>query len=84
MLDVKVMTEATLSENDVRLAAGTLWRRRFELPWMIRLHAAGAPVTWMWTLATYLLTLLAVAWIWAGPLSRRGTNREERGTLSAT
>ena len=81
---VSSLVLAGAHENDVRLAAGTLWRRRFELPWMIRLHAAGAPVTWMWTLATYLLTLLAVAWIWAGPLSRRGTNREERGTLSAT
>ena len=75
---------AAARENDVRLAAGVLWKRRFELPWMIRLRAAGVPVTWVWTLATYLLTALAVAWIWAGPLARRNTNRAERGKLSAT
>ena len=57
-------------ENDVRLAAQTFWNRRFALPWIIRLREAGLPVTWEWVLATYLLTVLVIIWIWAGPVTR--------------
>jgi hypothetical protein len=38
---------------------------------MIRLRAAGVPVTWQWVLATYLIAALAIVAIWAGPLLRR-------------
>jgi len=51
-------------QNDVRLAAETFWNRRFALPWMIRLRAAGTPVTWEWVVLTYLVTVLAIVWIW--------------------
>ena len=54
-------------QNDVRLAVQTFWNRRLALTWMIRLRAAGTPVSWEWVLVTYLLTVLAMAWIWAGP-----------------
>ncbi|MGD0629630.1 MAG: hypothetical protein ABR987_09765 [Terracidiphilus sp.] len=62
---------AAAHENDVRLAVQTLWSRRFALPWMIRLRAAGVPVSWEWVLATYLITALAIVTIWAGPVLRR-------------
>ena len=54
-------------QNDVRLAVQTFWNRRLALTWMIRLRAAGTPVSWEWVLVTYLLTVLAIAWIWASP-----------------
>jgi hypothetical protein len=54
-----------------RLAAADLVDRRFALPWMIRLRAAGVPVSWEWVLATYLITALAIVTIWAGPVLRR-------------
>ena len=56
--------------NDVRLAAQTFWNRRFALPWMLRLREAGVPVTWEWVLVTYAVTVLAVACIWVGPVTR--------------
>jgi hypothetical protein len=56
--------------NDVRLAAQVFWNRRFALPWMMRLREAGVPVTWEWVLATYAFTVLAIACIWAGPVTR--------------
>jgi hypothetical protein len=62
-------------ENDVRLAAQTFWNRRFALQWMIRLRAVGTPVTREWVLVTYLLTILAIACIWAGPVARRSWRR---------
>jgi hypothetical protein len=65
-------------QNDVRLAAATFWNRRFALPWMIRLRGAGTPVTWEWVLVTYLLTVLAIAWIWAGPVAGRFWRRPAR------
>jgi hypothetical protein len=57
--------------NDVRLAAQTWRHRQFFLPWMLRLRAAGLPITWQWVLATYLLSTLAIVCIWAGPVARR-------------
>jgi len=62
---------AAAHENDVRLAVQTLWSRHFALPWMIRLRAAGVPVTWQWVAATWLFAAFANVAIWAGPLSRR-------------
>jgi len=56
--------------NDVRLAAQVFWNRRFALPWILRLREAGVPVTWEWVLATYAVTVLAIACIWAGPVTR--------------
>jgi hypothetical protein len=57
-------------ENDVRIAVQVFWRRRFALPWMLRLRAAGVPVKWEWVLATYLVTVLILVWIWWGPVTR--------------
>jgi hypothetical protein len=56
--------------NDVRLAAQVFWDRRFALPWMLRLREAGVAVTWEWVLATYAVAVLAIACIWAGPVTR--------------
>jgi len=53
--------------NDVRLAVTTLWQRRLALPWMIRLGEAGVPVSWVWTLVTFVLLALAVAIVWLAP-----------------
>jgi hypothetical protein len=56
--------------NDVRHSAQVFWHRRFALPWMLRLREAGVPVTWEWVLATYAIAVLALACIWAGPVTR--------------
>ena len=61
---------AATHQNDVRLAIETLWRRRFFMPWMIRLGNAGVPVNWAWPLLTYALLALALAWIWFVPMRR--------------
>jgi hypothetical protein len=37
---------------------------------MLRLREAGVPVTWEWVLATYAVTVLAIACIWAAPSIR--------------
>jgi hypothetical protein len=57
-------------ENDVRLAAQVFWNRRFALPWMLRLREAGVALTWEWVLVTYAVTVLAIACIWADPVTR--------------
>jgi hypothetical protein len=64
------MVLAGAHENDVRLAVQVFWNRRFALPWMLRLREAGVPVSWEWVLAVYAVTILAVACIWAGPVTR--------------
>jgi hypothetical protein len=54
-------------ENDIRLALGTLWRRKFALFWMMRLESAGFAMSLrVETLATYLLLALALACLWVG------------------
>jgi hypothetical protein len=55
---------AAAHENDIRLAVGALFQRRFLLVWMIRLQEAGLPVTWMWTVVLLLamISILAVIW----------------------
>jgi hypothetical protein len=58
---------AASHENDVRLAIGTLWHRRLELYWMVRLNEAGVAVTWIWPVATFVLLALLVAFIWLAP-----------------
>jgi hypothetical protein len=63
---------AAAHANDIRLAVTAIWHRRFALFWMIRLGEAGAPVTWVWTLLTFLLLTLGVALIWAAPFRNRG------------
>ena len=40
------------------------YRRRFALPWMIRLGEAGVPVNWAWTVITFVLLALAIAFVW--------------------
>ena len=69
---------AATYQKDVRLAAGTLWQRRFALPWMIRLGEAGVPVNWAWTLVTFVLLALAIAFVW-----RAGGARADAALLEA-
>jgi hypothetical protein len=59
---------AAAHENDIRESLGTLWQRRFELFWMVRLRDAGAPVTWAWVVGAYGLLALALAMIWLVPV----------------
>ena len=69
---------AAAHRNDVRLAVSTIWRRKFQLPWMIRLGDAGVPVNWAWPLVTYVLLALVVTAIWIAPaLSHRGSASAE-------
>jgi hypothetical protein len=74
---------AAAHENDVRLATQTLWSRQFALPWMLRLRAAGVPVSWGWVLATYLFAALAIVAIWAGPLIRRPRDARTGATTAS-
>jgi hypothetical protein len=64
---VQSLIIAAAHRNDVRLALSTLWRRKFRLPWMIRLGDAGVPVNWEWPLVTFVLLALALAIIWLSP-----------------
>jgi hypothetical protein len=77
---------AAAHRNDVRLAVSTIWRRKFQLPWMIRLGDAGVPVNWSWPLVTYVLLALAVTAIWLAPaLSHRvgaGVEAADAGSRS--
>jgi hypothetical protein len=54
-------------QNTFMLSLSSLWQRRLALPWMMRLGDAGVPVTWVWTLVTYVLLALAVRLIWLAP-----------------
>jgi hypothetical protein len=58
---------AAAHQNDLRLVLGTLWRRGFALPWMIRLGNAGIPVNWALPLITYTLLGLTLTFIWLKP-----------------
>jgi hypothetical protein len=58
--------------NDVRDALGTVWQRRGELLWMIRLRDAGAPIGPAFALATYSLLILACASILLLGIRRAG------------
>ena len=55
---------AAAHQNDVRLVLGTLWRREFTLPWMIRLNDIGICVNCALPLITFTLLGLALAFIW--------------------
>jgi hypothetical protein len=81
---VQSLIIAAAYRTDIRLAVGTLWRRRLELPWMIRLGDSGVPVTWAWPLVTYVLLVLAVASIWLAPGLRNDTGVPIRATDSCT
>lgn len=75
---VQSLIIAAAHRNDVRLALSTLWRRKFQLPWMIRLGDAGVPVNWEWPLVTFVLLALALAIIWLVPgLRNDGSGRME-------
>jgi hypothetical protein len=63
---------AAAHENDIRMALGTILHRRFALLWMIRLGEAGWHVTWVLTLSTFVLLVLAIAAIWTVPFGTRG------------
>lgn len=70
---------AAAHENDIRLAIGTLWERRFAFVWMIRLGYTGVSVSWVWTLLTYIALFLALGLIWLGPVTRS----RRKGTLNS-
>jgi hypothetical protein len=58
---------AAAHQNDVRLVLGTLWRRGFALPWMIRLNDIGVCTNCGLPLITFTLLGLALAFIWLKP-----------------
>jgi len=60
-------------QNNFPAAVRILWQRGFELPWMIRLGYAGAPITWVWPLATFALVVSAVAVVWLIPRTERSS-----------
>ncbi|MEP6714109.1 MAG: hypothetical protein ABJC09_00965 [Terriglobia bacterium] len=61
---VQSMIVAAAQKNDVRLSLATLWERKFEMLWLVRLGQAGAPVAWWWSPAAYALVGLGVALLW--------------------
>jgi hypothetical protein len=64
---VQSLIIAAAHENDIRLCVSTLWHRHLALLWMIRLREAGAPVTWVWTLGTFVALIVALTIIWVAP-----------------
>ncbi len=58
---------AAAHRTDVREALGTLWERRGQLLWMIRLRDAGVSMSPVFPVATFSLLLLACALIWITP-----------------
>jgi hypothetical protein len=74
-------------QNTFPLAVRAVWQRHFELPWMIRLGYAGAPVTSIWPLAVFGLLALAVAAVWLLPRRQNApadTNSLENNPLFFT
>lgn len=70
-------------QNEIGRSLQSLWSRRFQLPWMIRLGEAGVHVTWAWPLCLLLLLIGALAWIWL-PLGRpRGERRHRFGAKAS-
>jgi hypothetical protein len=70
-------------QSDVRLVLETLWQRRFEPAWMVRLAKVGVPVTWAWAGSWFLLLGLVLAAIWLVPPLRaaRSPNSLENRSL---
>lgn len=82
---VQSLIIAAAHENDVRLAIARIWERHFALLWMIRLREAGAPVSWWWTLVTFVLLSVSVTLIWLRPAAYRdGVVRRTQSKLSST
>jgi hypothetical protein len=52
---------AAVHENDLRLSLATLWQRRFEMLWMLRLSWAGLSQGWLAVTELIAAALLAVA-----------------------
>jgi hypothetical protein len=50
--------------NDIRLAISTLVERQGQFLWIIRLRDAGLPVDWRYTLAAWIVPILAASYIW--------------------
>jgi hypothetical protein len=73
---VQSLIMAAAHQNNFRLSVSTLFQRRLALPWMIRLGDTGVPVTWVWTLATFVFLVVAVAFVWLTPRLR--LTRESR------
>jgi hypothetical protein len=59
---------AAAHENDIRLAGSTLWQRRFEPYWMVRMREAGGPGSSLWTPALYAVLVMALAIVWIAPV----------------
>jgi hypothetical protein len=51
---------------------------------MIRLQEAGAPVTWVWTLGTFVALIVALTIIWVAPGIGRLRNAHEWREAVAT
>ncbi len=50
--------------NDIRLAWSTLVERQGQFFWMIRLRDAGITVDWWYTLAAWMIPIVAATYIW--------------------
>ena len=81
---VQSLIIAAAHENDIRLSVSTLWDRHLALLWMIRLQEAGAPVTWVWTLGTFVALIVALTIIWVAPGIGRLRNAHEWREAVAT
>ena len=63
---------AMAHQNDVRLVLGTLLRRGFAVPWMIRLSDIGICANCALPQITFTLLGFALAFIWLTPGLRNG------------
>ncbi|MDP9171772.1 MAG: hypothetical protein M3N54_14240 [Acidobacteriota bacterium] len=68
---VQAMVVAAAQKNDVRLSLGTLWGRRFEMLWMIRLAKAGVPASQWWSLSAFVLLTVLLVLLWYPSLRQR-------------
>jgi len=58
-------------QNNFPGAVTALWRRGFQLPWMLRLGYAGVHITWVWPVVTFVLVGSAVAAVWHSSCGRK-------------
>ena len=72
--------QAAAHQNDVRRAASMIWERGFALPWMLRMADAGAPVTGVWVIGTFLGLAAALVGIWGLPIWSSRWSRRSAAT----
>jgi hypothetical protein len=73
---------AAAHENNLWASLVTLWRRHGSLLWMIRLHDAGLPVTWLLPVMTWGMVAAAGFWIWL-PVKAPGVRERNSGDARA-